>query len=66
MGVHKVVEVLAFSTKSWEDAAQEAVKQVSKNVRNIESVYIKEMSGKVIDNQIVQYRVNAKVTFGIE
>lgn len=42
MGVHKVIEVLAFSTRSREDAAQEVVNQVAQNVRNIESVYIRE------------------------
>lgn len=66
MGIHKVVEVLAFSTESWEDAAQEAIFLAARNIRNIESIYIKEQSAKVIDNQIVQYRINAKITFGVE
>lgn len=66
MKVHKVIEVLAFSEKSWEDAAQIAVTEASKNIRNIESIYVQEKSGKVKDNKIVQYRVNAKITFGIE
>lgn len=66
MGVHKTIEVLAFSNKSWEDAAQQAVNEVAKTVRSIESVYVQDMSGKVIDNQIVQYRVNAKITFNVE
>lgn len=66
MGVHKVIEIMAFSTKSWEDAAQEAINGVAKNVRNIESIYIEDKSGKVIDNRIVQYRVNAKITFLVE
>ena len=66
MNIHKVIEVLAYSTKSWEDASQEAINAASKNVRNIESIYIKEKSGKVVDNQIVQYRINAKITFRIE
>lgn len=66
MGIHKVIEVLAFSSKSWEDAAQQAVTQAAKNVRNIKSIYLQEKSGKVVDNQIVQYRVNAKITFEIE
>lgn len=66
MGVHKVIEVMAFSTESWEAAAQEAVNKVSENVRNIESIYIQDKSGKVVDNRIVQYRVNAKITFKVE
>ena len=66
MGVHKVIEVLAFSEKSWEDAAQKAVDSVSKNVRNIESIYIQEKSGKVFNNTIVQFRITAKITFSVE
>jgi flavin-binding protein dodecin len=66
MGVHKVIEVLASSEKSWEDAAQKAVDSVSKNIRNIESIYIQEKSGKVSNNKIVQFRVNAKITFNVE
>ncbi|MCE7994003.1 MAG: dodecin domain-containing protein [Roseivirga sp.] len=66
MAVHKVIEVMAFSTESWEAAAQEAVSKVSEKVRNIESIYIQEKSGKVVDNRIVQYRVNAKITFRVE
>lgn len=66
MGVHKVIEVLAYSTDSWEDAAQEAINGAAKNTRNIESIYIQEKSGKVVDNQIVQYRVNAKITFSVD
>jgi len=66
MTVHKVIEVLAFSDKSWEDAAQIAVMEAAKNVRNIESIYIKEKSGKVKENKIIQYRITAKITFGIE
>jgi len=66
MGVHKVIEVLAYSEKSWEDAAQEAINSVAKNVRNIESIYIKEKSGKVVHNKIAQFRVTAKITFSVE
>lgn len=66
MAVHKVIEVMAFSTESWEAAAQEAISKVSEKVRNIESIYIQEKSGKVVDNRIVQYRVNAKITFRVE
>lgn len=64
--VIKVIEVLAQSTKSWEDAAQKAVTEASKSVRNIKSIYIQEKSAKVEDNKIVKYRINAKISFEIE
>ncbi|MBW6497019.1 MAG: dodecin family protein [Bacteroidales bacterium] len=65
MSVLKVIELLASSEKSWEDAANNAVKMASKTVKEIRSVYIKEMSLKVKGNNIVEYRVNAKVTFEV-
>ncbi len=66
MSVHKVIEVLAYSDKSWEDAAQQAVTDASKSLKNIESIYIKDHSGKVENNQIAQYRINASITFKVE
>lgn len=63
MAVVKVIEVLAESEKSWEDAAQKALDEASKTVKNIESIYVKEMQAVVENNQIVGYRVNAKISF---
>ncbi|MGH8602941.1 MAG: dodecin family protein [Gammaproteobacteria bacterium] len=44
MTMLKVVEVLAQSEKSWEDAPQLAVQEAAKTVRNIKSIYIQERS----------------------
>lgn len=63
MTMLKVIEVLAQSDKSWEDAATNAVQQAAKTVRGIRSIYIKEMEAAVEDGKIVQYRVNAKISF---
>lgn len=63
MTMLKVIEVLAQSDKSWEDAAANAVKQAAETVRGIKSIYIKEMEASVVDGKIVQYRVNAKISF---
>ena len=66
MAVLKVLELLSSSEKSWEDAAQLAVKQASKSVRGIRSVNISNMSAVVQKGKIVEYRVNAKLSFEIE
>jgi dodecin len=66
MTMLKVVEILAQSEKSWEDAAQLAVQEAAKTVRNIKSVYIKEMEATVDNDRINYYRVNAKISFAIE
>jgi len=65
MAVLKVIEVLADSTKSWEDAALNAVNKASETVKNICSVYIKEQSCVVEDGKITRYRVNVKITFEV-
>ncbi|HEY6281473.1 MAG TPA: dodecin family protein [Burkholderiales bacterium] len=59
----KVIEVLAESNKSWEDAAANAISRASKTLKNIKSIYIKELEAKVENNKIVRYRINAKITF---
>jgi hypothetical protein len=67
MSVHKVIEVMAESSKSWDDAAQNAVSEASKTVKGIRSVWIKDMSAEVGDDgEINKYRVNCKLTFEIK
>jgi flavin-binding protein dodecin len=65
MAVLKVIELMASSEKGWEDAAQTAVKVAAKTVRGIRSAYVKDMSVVVRDNNIVEYRVNVKVSFEV-
>ena len=59
----KVIEVLAESDKSWEDAASQAVTRAAKSVHGIKSIWIKEMEAKVENNKITKYRINGKVSF---
>jgi dodecin len=66
MKILKVIEVLASSEKGWEDAAQNAVKEASKSVRGIKSINIQNMSAQVDGKKIVEYRINAKMSFEID
>lgn len=66
MAVLKVIEVLANSEKSWEDATKKAVKHASKSVKNIRSVYINEQSASVDDDEVTEFRVNVKITFEVD
>ena len=66
MAVVKVIEIIAESPTSWEDAAQAAVAEASKSVRGIQSVWIQDQKGVVQDGKIVSYRVNCKVSFTVE
>ena len=65
MAILKVIEVLASSEVSWEDATKQAVKIAAKTVKEIRSVYIQDMSVVVKNNDITEYRVNAKITFEV-
>lgn len=66
MDTLKVIEVLSQSSESWEDAAQNAIEKASKTVRNIQSIYIKDLSATVKNNKVDKYRINAKISFLIE
>jgi hypothetical protein len=66
MSVIKVIEVIAESNKSWEDAAAEALKEASKTVRNIKSIYVQDMQAIVESNKITRYRVDTKISFLVE
>jgi hypothetical protein len=61
--VVKVIELLAESDKSWEDAAAQAVEHASKTLHNIKSIYIKNFEAKVEGNKIVKYRIDANISF---
>ena len=62
----KVIEVLAESDKSWEDATAGAVERAAKTLKNIRSIYVENFEAKVEGNRVVRYRINAKVSFVLE
>lgn len=66
MAVLKVIELLAESGKSWEDATAQGVAKAGKSVKNIRSAYVNEHSVTVKDGKIDKYRVNLKVTFEVK
>jgi len=65
MAILKVIEIMGSSSKSWEDAAQNIVTEAGITVKNIRSIYLKNMSAKVENNVLTEYRVDGKVTFEI-
>ncbi|MBF9232666.1 dodecin family protein [Microvirga alba] len=66
MTLLKVIEVLAESDQSWEDAAKRAVKIASQSVRNIRSIYIENLEAAVSGDTIRVYRINAKISFTLD
>jgi flavin-binding protein dodecin len=67
MAIIKVIEILSNSNKSWEDAAQQAILEASKTIKNLRSIYIKEHSATIDkNNKIEEYRITANLSFEIE
>ncbi|MCB0074817.1 MAG: dodecin domain-containing protein [Caldilineaceae bacterium] len=66
MAIVKVIEVLAQSEKSWDDAAKQALTEAKKSVRNIQSIYVKEFQAIVENGEIRNFRINAKISFKVD
>lgn len=65
MAVLKVIELMASSEKSWEDAAAKAVSKASLTVKGIKSAWVKDQSLAVKDGKVTEFRVTLKVSFEI-
>lgn len=64
--IAKVIEVIAESDRSFDDAVESALQEASKTVDNIKSIWVDNMTAMVENNRITRYRVNAKVTFVVK
>lgn len=65
MAIHKVIEVSAVSTDGFDDAVRRAVQDVAKTVKEVRSVYVKELLADVQNGGISTYRAICKVTFEV-
>jgi dodecin len=66
MAIMKVIEILAESNKSWEDAARTAVAEASKTLHGIKSVWVKNFTVNVENGKITSWRVNCHVSFELD
>lgn len=65
MAIVKVIEVIASSEKSFDDAVKQAVSETARTIRNIDSVWVKDMKVHVKDGEIKSYGVICKVSFRV-
>lgn len=63
MNTVKIIELIGISKKSWEDAANNAVKEAQETVEGISGLEVAGQTAKVEDGQITEYRSNVKVAF---
>jgi hypothetical protein len=62
----KVIQVVASSPNSWQEAIDEGVKRASKTVRNIGAIHIESWNAKVRQGKIVEYRAVINIAFEVE
>ena len=62
-GIYRVTEVIGTSTKSWEDAAGNAVAAASKTLRDLRIAEVSKLDMKVEDGKIIAYRARVLLSF---
>lgn len=66
MTVIKIIELIGSSPNSWSEAAQNAVTEAAKTIKNIKGVHVKRCTAKVQNNKIIEYNANVKISFTVE
>ena len=63
MSFTKMIELVGESDKSWEDAVQNAVHEVSGPMRDVMEVEVLRHTAKVTDGRVSQYLAIVRITF---
>lgn len=66
VAVVKTIELVGVSAEGWRQAAQEALAEASKTLRNIEEMDILGTSCTIADNEITEYLAHVRIKFRIE
>jgi len=66
MSIARVTEIIAGSSKSFDDAIEKGVKRAAKTLTNVKSAWVQDQNVLVEDDKITEYRVTLKVTFVLE
>jgi flavin-binding protein dodecin len=64
--VYKVVEVIGTSSKSWEDAAANAVETASSTLRDLRIAEVVKMDMKVDAGKVTAFRTRVLLSFKYE
>ena len=65
-GVYRITEVIGTSTKSWEDAATNAVSAASKTLRDLRVAEVGKLDMKVEGGKVVAFRARVQLSFKYE
>jgi hypothetical protein len=66
MPLLKIIEVIASSPLGVSEAIKAAVAEVSKTVRNIDSVELKSTKATVKDGEVVGFEVIVQIAFRVD
>ena len=66
MSVARITEIIASSSRSFDDAVENGVERASKTLKNVQSAWVKDQNVMVSNGKISEYRVVLKVTFILE
>jgi dodecin len=64
--IYKIVEVIGTSTKSWDDAAKNAVETAAGTLRDLRIAEIVKLDMKVEDGKVQAYRARVALSFKYE
>ncbi|HET9216178.1 MAG TPA: dodecin family protein [Terriglobia bacterium] len=63
MAIAKVTEIIAASTKGFDDAVREGIERANETLKNVQSAWVSEQKVLVEKGKITEYRVTMRVTF---
>lgn len=61
--IYKVIELIGTSTKSWEDAAKNAVETASKSLKDLRVAEITKLDMKIDKGKVAAYRARVSLSF---
>ncbi len=64
--VYKVIEVVGSSTKSSDDAIQQAITKSGKSLRNLDWFEVVETRGHIVDAKVAHFQVKIKIGFRLD
>ncbi len=64
--VYKIITLVGTSTKSWEEAAANAVDTASKTLRDLRIAEIEELDMQLENGKVRAYRAKVKLSFKYE
>ncbi len=64
--VYKVVEVIGTSTRSWDDAAKNAVETASRKLRELRIAEVVKFDIKIEKGKVLTYRTLLRLSFKYE